>query len=145
VSRWQTLLFSLLVTVRLDAQEKTADFSTTAPGVSGSRDNSSLFTQDPQLAREDVFVAKKYKATGLLVRPFKALKLHKAGSALVNLLKAINPFSRKEVSTEGDDVIGTESTRAWTTTVGWHLGASAVPDPVTQEVGLNFLSVSRRP
>ena len=93
--------------------------------------------------RDDVLVAKKYKATGLLVRPFKAIKLHKAGSALAKLLQAMNPFSREKAQIEREDFVGDYSTRAWTTTVGWHLGASAVPDPVTQEVGLTFLSVSR--
>ena len=128
---------------RIAAQETNSDFTMATPQVSVSRNDVSLITQDPQQLRDDVIVGKKFTVTGLLVRPFKAFKLHKAGSGLVKLLQAINPFSREKDSTEEVRYEGELSTQAWTSSVGWHPGASAFPNAVTHEVGLTFLSVSR--
>jgi hypothetical protein len=77
------------------------------------------------------------------VRPIKAIKLHKAGSALTKLLQAINPFSREKNSTEEARFEGELSTSAWTSSVGWHPGASGFPNAVTQEGGLTIISVGR--
>ena len=144
VSRWPILpLIALISTARLAAQQTTVDFSTASPGTPASNVDSSLITKDPLLLRDDVIVGKKYTVTGVLVRPFKATKLHKAGSGLVKLLQAINPFSRGSDSTEEARFEGDLSTRAWTSSVGWHPGASGFPDAVTHEVGLTFVSVSR--
>ncbi len=137
------LLIALISTARLAAEPTTADFTTATPDVSASRNDSSLLTKDPRLQRDDIIVGKKYTVTGLLVRPLKAIKLHKAGSALTKLLQAINPFSREKNSTEEARFEGELSTSAWTSSVGWHPGASGFPNAVTQEGGLTLISVSR--
>jgi hypothetical protein len=137
------LLIALISTARLAAQPTTTDFTEAAPNVAASRNNSSLLTKDPRLQRDDIIVGKKYTVTGLLVRPFKAIKLHKAGSGLAKLLQAINPFSREKDATEEASFEGELSTRAWTSSVGWHPGASGFPNAVTQEGGLTFVSVGR--
>jgi len=136
-------LIALISTARLAAQSTTPVFTTATPDVSTSHNAPSLITQDPRLLRDDVIVGKKYTVTGLLVRPFKAIKLHKAGSGLVKLLQAINPFSREKGSPEDARFEGDLSTRAWTSSVGWHPGASGFPNAVTHEVGLTFVSVGR--
>jgi hypothetical protein len=78
------------------------------------------------------------------VGPFKAIKSKKFWNAPLSLLRAIDPFapagSKEEVRRVGD-----LSPRAWTTIAGWHPGASAFPDPITHEPGLNLFSVSRNP
>ena len=138
VKRWPViLLIALISTARIAAQEATADFTKATP------DGSSLISKDPQLLRDDVIVVKKFKVSGLLVRPFKAIKLHKAGGGLVKLLQAINPFSREKDSREETRFEGELSTRAWTSSVGWHPATPAFPNAVTHEGGLNFLSVGR--
>lgn len=136
------LLIALISTARLAAQT-TADFSSPASGVSTSRNNASLITQDPQLIRDDVIMGKKYTVSGLLVRPFKAIKLHKAGSGLAKLLQAINPFSREQGPVEDVRFAGELSTRAWSSSVGWHPATPAIPNAVTHEMGLTFISVGR--
>jgi hypothetical protein len=144
VRRWLILLLiALISSARLAAQPTTTDFTEATPEVSVSRNNSSLLTKDRQLQRDDVIVGKKYTVTGLLVWPIKAIKLHKAGSALTKLLQAINPFSRENDATEEARFEGELSTSAWTSSVGWHPGASGFPNAVTHEVGLTFVSVGR--
>jgi len=132
------LLIALIFAARLAAQEATADFTTP-----GTADVSSLISKDPQLQRDDVIVVKKFKVTGFLVRPFKAMRLHKAGSTVLSLFQAINPFSRGKGSTENPRFEGELSTVAWSSSVGWRAGDSGISNPVTHEIGLTALSVSR--
>jgi len=144
MSCWQIIgLIALISAEPLAAQQTTVDYSSATSGVPAYQNDSSLITKDPRRQRDDVLVGKKYTFTGLLVRPIKAIKLHKAGSALVKLLGAINPFAREQDSGEERVFEGELSTRAWTSSVGWHPGASAFPNAVTHEVGLTFVSVGR--
>jgi hypothetical protein len=78
-----------------------------------------------------------------LVRPFKAIRFHKAGGALAGLFQAINPFSREKASTEEIRFEGELSTRAWSSSVSWRSSYSGIPNAVTHEIGLTALSVSR--
>ena len=127
---------------RLFAQQTTAEVSTTTSDLAIDL---SLLTKEPKLSHDDVLVGKKFTVTGLLVRPFKAIKTRKLGSGLVKMLQAVNPFSRGGDSTEHPRFDGELSTSAWSSTVGWRPGASGIPDPVTQEGGITFVSVGRSP
>ena len=118
MKRWPViLLIALISAAGLVAQESPTDFTTTTSDISASH-NVSLISKDPQLQRDDVIVGKKFKVTGLLVRPFKAIKLHKAGGGLLKLLQAINPFSGTKDSPEEARFDGELSTRAWASSVG---------------------------
>jgi len=137
------LLMATTFALPLAAQQPSPNDSTIAPSATTSYAGPAVVIGEPQLARNDVVATKKFKVTGLLVRPFKAIRLHKAGGALASLFQAINPFSREGESREDPRFVGELNTRAWSSSVGWRSGSSGIPNPVTHEVGLTVLSVSR--
>jgi hypothetical protein len=144
MNRWPViLLFAFISTVRLTAEEATAETSATASEPAPFYLDPSLITKDPLKSRDDVIVGKKFTVSGFLVRPFKAFKGRKLGSGLVKVFQAFNPFSKGKDSTEEARFVGELSTQAWSSTVGWRPGASGIPDPVTHEVGLTLVSVGR--
>jgi hypothetical protein len=96
-----------------------------------------------QLTRNDEASGKKFKVTGFLVRPFKAMRLHKAGGAVTGLFQAINPFSREKGKADNARFEGELSSVAWSSSVGWRAGGSSFANPVTHEIGMTALSVSR--
>jgi hypothetical protein len=87
---------------------------------------------------QDVIAGKKVELRGPLVRPLKAKKLRDVPKALLQL---INPFAVPEPKVEFESTHET-STRAWATTVGWHPGASAFPDPMTHESSMGLFTLS---
>ena len=138
------LLTAATFTSRLVAQPQSADASTTAtPSATTSSPNPVIVITEPQLVRKDEIAGKKFKVTGFLVRPFKAMRLNKAPGAAASLFQAINPFSREQKITATTRFEGELSTVAWSSSVGWNAGFSKMANPVTQETGLTALSVSR--
>jgi hypothetical protein len=146
---WLAALFaSVILTSPLVAQETSQTASTNAPGASSSYSTSytsstQIVVTEPSLLRKDEVSVKKFKVTGFLVRPFKAMRLHKAPGAVASVFQAINPFSREKGTTENPRFEGELSTVAWSSTIGWRAGNSGMSNPVTHEVGLTALSVSR--
>ena len=142
---WLAALFTAVTfTSRLVAQQQSTDASTTAaPSATTSYPTPTIVISEPQLVRSDEVVVKKFKVTGFLVRPFKAIRLHKAGSAVTGLFQAINPFSREKDSTRDARFEGELSTVAWSSSIGWRAGGSSFANPATHETGLTVLSVSR--
>jgi hypothetical protein len=139
---------SVIFTSSLIAQETSQSASTNAPGDSSSYSTSytsstPIVVTEPQLLRKDEVTVKKFKVTGFLVRPFKAMRLHKAPGAVASVFQAINPFSREKGITQNARFEGELSTVAWSSSVGWRAGNSGMSNPVTHEVGLTALSVSR--
>lgn len=102
-----------------------------------------MVISEPQLVRNDEVAVKKFKMTGFLVRPFKAMRLHKAPGAVASVFQAINPFSKEKASTQDKRFEGELSAVAWSSSIGWRAGNSGMSNPVTQETGLTALSVSR--
>ena len=86
----------------------------------------------------DVIVGKKAELSGPLVRPLKVKKL---GDVPKVLLQLINPLAVSERKIELETTRQL-STRAWATTVGWHPGASAFPDPMTHESSMGLFTLS---
>jgi len=141
---WQAvLLMATTFALPMSAQQPSPDDSTIAPSATTTYTSPAVVIGEPQLVRNDEIAGKKFKVTGFLVRPFKAMRLHKAGGALAGLFQAINPFSREKKSTEDTRFEGELSTVAWSSSVGWRSGSSGIPNPVTHEIGLTALSVSR--
>jgi len=146
---WLVALFTTVTfTSPLIAQETSESGSTNSPSASRSYSTSyttstGIVISEPQRVRSDEIAGKKLTVTGFLVRPFKAMRLHKAGGALAGLVQAINPFSREKESTENARFEGELSTVAWSSSVGWRAGNSGISNPVTHEIGLTALSVSR--
>lgn len=146
---WLTALFTAVtLTSPLLAQETSQSSSTNSPSASSSYSTSysgstGIVISEPERVRKDEVAGKKFKVTGFLVRPFKAMRLHKAGGAVVSVFQAINPFSREKESTENARFEGELSTVAWSSSVGWRAGCSGISNPVTHEMGLTALSVSR--
>ena len=89
-----------------------------------------------------VALGSKYQLTGPLVRPFTGLRTRGFWSLPLRLLQAVNPFAAKRVDDDTGHAAGL-STRAWSTLVGWHPGASAFSDPVTHEPAMDLISVGR--
>ncbi|HEX5218260.1 MAG TPA: hypothetical protein VFZ59_01730 [Verrucomicrobiae bacterium] len=145
---WLAALFATAIfTSPLIAQETSQSGSTNAPGPASSYSTSytsstPIVITEPQLVRKDEVTVKKFKVTGFLVRPFKAMRLHKAPGAVASLFQAINPFSRETI-TENTRFEGELSTVAWSSTIGWRAGNSGISNPVTHEGGLTALSVGR--
>ena len=146
---WLAALFTTVTfTSPLVAQETSQSSSTNTPSASSSYSTSytsstPIIISEPQLLRKDEVTVKKFKVTGFLVRPFKAMRLHKAPGAVASVFQAINPFSREKEITERTRFEGELSTVAWSSSVGWRAGNSGMSNPVTHEVGLTALSVSR--
>lgn len=142
---WLATLFTTVTfTTRLVAQPHSTDASTTTtPSATTSYPNPAVVISEPQLVRKDEIVGKQFKVTGFLVRPFKAMRLHKAGGAVASLFQAINPFSREKTSAQDARFEGELSTVAWSSSIGWRVGGSSFANPVTHEVGLTALSISR--
>src|SRR5258705_4665293 len=71
--------------------------------------------------KPDVIERQHLRLSGPLVRPMKAKRLREVPQRLFH---AINPFARSE---ETDEFKGLPrvSSQAWSTSVGWHPGASA--------------------
>jgi hypothetical protein len=95
-------------------------------------------TQDSAPAQADTVVKKNLRISGPLVRPFKAKKIVELPKRVLHL---INPFARPEAK-EGVENTRELSSRAWTTTVGWHAGGSSFQDAVTHEPTMTLISVS---
>lgn len=132
----------------LVAQETSQRGSTNSPSTSSSYSTSytsatAIVINKPQQVRNDEVAGKKFKVTGFLVRPFKAMRLHKAGGAVASVFQAINPFSQEKGSTENARFEGELSTVAWSSSIGWRAGNSGMSNPITHEIGLTALSVSR--
>lgn len=146
---WLAALFTAVTfTSPLVAQETSQSSSTNTPSAPSSYSTSytspeAIVISEPQLLRKDEVTVKKFKVTGFLVRPFKAMRLHKAPGALASVFQAINPFSREKKSTEHMRFEGELSTAAWSSSVGWQAGFPKMANPVTQEYGMTALSVSR--
>ena len=137
------LLMATTSVLPLAAQQPSPDDSIIAPSATTTYTGPAVLIREPQLVRNDEIAGKKFKVTGFLVRPFKAMRLHKAGGALAGLFQSINPFSREKASTEAARFEGELSTVAWSSSVGWRASHSGFSNPVTHEVGLTALSVSR--
>jgi hypothetical protein len=142
---WLAALFTALAfTSPVVAQEG----STNSPGTSSSysashTSSTAIVINEPQLVRKDEVAGKKFKVTGFLVRPFKAMRLHKAPGAVASLFQAVNPFSREKEITDDTRFEGELSKVAWSSTVGWRAGNSGIPNAVTHEFGMTAVSVSR--
>jgi hypothetical protein len=89
--------------------------------------------------KQDVIDTQHLRLSGPLVRPMKAKRLREVPRRLFH---AINPFAPQE-DTDEFKGMARVSSQAWTTTVGWHPGASAFADPVTHESKMGLISVSR--
>jgi hypothetical protein len=89
--------------------------------------------------KPDVIETKNLRFSGPAVAPFKAKRLREVPR---RVLHAINPFAKQEEPPEFEGLPRVTS-QAWTTTVGWHPGASAFADPVTHESRLGLISISR--
>lgn len=140
---WLTvLLLSVTFASRLAGQPTKVDASTSSATTPLNTPRPVI--SEPQPVRDDVLAVKRFKVTGFLVRPFKAIRLRKAGSAVASLLQAINPFVREKKPTEDARFEGELSTIAWSSSVGWNAGFSKLANPVTQETGVPLLTVSRR-
>jgi hypothetical protein len=89
-------------------------------------------------SEQDVIVISKTQATHLHAPPSKGAKLRDFPR---RFLHSINPFARTAPA-EQVQRTGSLSPRAWTSTVGWHPGQSAFPDPLTHEssMGMTVLS-----
>jgi hypothetical protein len=142
---WLAALLTVVTfTSRLTAQPSSPGNSTLdTPSAATSSLNPATVISEPQLVRKDEVAGKKFKVTGFLVRPIKAMRLHKAGGAMASLFQAINPFSREKSPTKDTRFEGELSTVAWSASVGWRVGGSNFANPVTHEVGLTALSISR--
>jgi len=137
------LLTTMTLASPLAAQRPDSDNSTINPSASTTYTSPTIVINEPKLVRSDEVTMKKFKVTGFLVRPFKAIRLRKAGSAVAGLFQAINPFSPEKESTRDARFEGELSTVAWSSSIGWRAGGSSFANPVTHEVGLTALSVSR--
>ena len=135
-------LMAMTLASALAAEQSSPDDSS-SPSASTSITSQAIVISEPVLVRNDELSGKKFKVSGFLVRPFKAVRLHKAGSAVASLFQAINPFSRENAITEKTRFEGELSTIAWSSSVGWRAGGSSFSNPITHEVGLTALSVSR--
>jgi len=139
---WLTvLLLSVTFASRLAAQPTKVDASTSS-ATTPYNTPQPVFSE-PQPGRDDVLAVKKFKVTGFLARPFKAIRLRKAGSAVTGLFQAINPFARQKKPAADARFEGELSTIAWSSSVSWNTGFSKMANPVTQETGVPLLTVSR--
>lgn len=137
------LLTTLTFASPLAAQQPSPGDSTVNPSAATTHTSPAIVISEPQLVRNDEIVVKKFKVTGFLVRPFKAIRFRKAGSAVAGLFQAINPFSREQPVKPDARFEGELSTVAWSSSIGWRVGGSSFANPVTHETGLNLLSVGR--
>jgi hypothetical protein len=113
------------------AQQPGREASVSATNSSSLREESRIVApllEEPK-STQDVIVGKKLELSGPLVRPLKVKRLGDVPKALLQL---INPLAVTERKVEFETTRQL-STRAWATTVGWHPGASAFPDPMTHE------------
>ena len=146
---WLAALFAAVTfTSPLVAGETGQHGSTNSPSASSSYSTSytsptAIVIGEPQRTRNDEVSGKKFKVTGFLVRPFKAMRFHKAPGAVVSIFQAINPFSREKQTTENPRFEGELSTAAWSSSVSWNAGFPKLANPVTQENGLTALSIGR--
>src|SRR5262245_26428021 len=116
---WLAALFTAVTfTSPLVAQETNQNGSTDSASASSSystahTSESAIVITEPHLVPKDEIAGKKFKVTGFLVRPFKAMRLHKATGAVASIFQAINPFSREKDSKENKRFEGELSTAAW--------------------------------
>ena len=124
------------------AQQPAKETSVTATNSASTQEETRLLApllEEPK-GTQDVIVGKKIELRGPLVRPLKVKRLHDVPKALLQL---INPFAVPEPKVEFESTRDT-STRAWATTVGWHPGASAFPDPMTHESSMGLFTLGRK-
>ena len=83
--------------------------------------------------RQDFISKQSSPSSGfLLASSSQRLQAKTPLSLSLGLLESVNPFAPLKQKNEPTRIYHL-STRAWTTTVGWHPGASAFPDAITHE------------
>ena len=100
---------------------------------------STLLKEPPAVATSEVTVGKNLKVSGPVVHVSKARRVLEVPRRIGHL---INPFAPTE---HVEEVQRTPrlSSRAWSTTVGWHPGGSSFPDATTHEPSMTLLTVGR--
>jgi len=93
----------------------------------------------PQPAETDVVRGKHFQVSGPLVHVAKSKTLWDAPRRFLHL---INPFAKREPQARIER-LPYVSPNAWTTTVGWHPGASSFDDPFMRcDGGIGLITVS---
>ena len=87
-----------------------------------------------------VVTTKRFEVSGPMVQPFKEKTI---GNFPGRLLRLVNPFAKGEPKEPVIEARGV-SPRAWSSTVGWRVGASTFADAVDHESSLGLVSVGRR-
>ena len=132
----------LLGASALFAQQTGFESSSSATNGSGSHlDERLLRALEAQSAQaeSDVVVKKNVRISGPLVRPFKAKRIVEFPKRVLQL---INPFARSEPKEGSENYSREISSRAWSTTVGWHTGGNPFQEAVTHEPTMTLMSVS---
>jgi len=142
--RW-VLLTLYAAVVAAVAQPPAPHLATTSTNASSLRYGMSLaplIQENAGLKPQDSIRMGRLQLRGPLVRPAKGENLW---DVPVQLLRMFNPFAPTESRPQPETLPLTkgESLRAWTTTVGWHPGSSAFPDPPTGELGLTLATLRR--
>ena len=105
---------------------------------SPSRLRLSDYEQDTD--KTDVIQGKHFQVSGPLVHVAKSKSIWNAPRRFLQL---INPFAKREPQPRIERLPGV-SPNAWTTTVGWHPGATALDDPFRRcDGGIGLVTVSR--
>ena len=136
-----TLVTAGQVVARQSSKDAASPSTNSLPTASAAPNLHNSNEKTETASRAVVEVDKKTSVGKTAAQQAEARRPKKFWLVPLNALKAVNPLAPTDAK-EAPATVAGESPRAWTTTVGWHPGASAFPDPTTHESKLSLITVS---